>query len=253
MEAQDQTRIESRIAELKYKMWDRLPPTYLPSGELIINTSIESRPTITFTIPARSTDVEDENGEFGIRKNDTIWQIYSVSNGEVIKQSTSYSKFFDGSDWDPVVNGAERVIFTASKQIPVTIHEKIDGTVRSSKDINYKYPQIFDIEWNQVPDGRDGEYSVTLDFTIRKDIEDFTLSYSFDRKEYMGVRLEPIRSSSVGTSYQWTLDSRNKVPLNNLGMLPDSEVVEVKKRTIYFLIVTSINQDLVTELTYTVQ
>ena len=92
MEAQDQTRIESRIAELKYKMWDKLPPTYLPFGELIINTSIESSPTITFTIPARSTDVEDENGEFGIRKNDTNWQIYSVSNGEVIKQSNCSSR-----------------------------------------------------------------------------------------------------------------------------------------------------------------
>lgn len=132
MEAQDQTRIESRIAELKYKMWDKLPPTYLPFGELIINTSIESSPTITFTIPARSTDVEDEKGEFGIRKKDTsededknpglvatTWQIYSVSNGEVIKQSTSYSKFFDGSDWDPgtsELGGIERNIFTASKQ-----------------------------------------------------------------------------------------------------------------------------------------
>jgi len=240
MEAQDQTRIESRIAELKYKMWDRLPPTYLPSGELIINTSIESTSTITFTIPARSTDVEDENGEFGIRKNDTKWEIYSVSNGEVIKQSTSYSKFFDGSDWDPGTSELGGNIFTASKQIPVTIHEKIDGTVRSSKDINYKYPQIFDIEWNQT--GEKGDL-VTLDFTIRKDIEDFTLSYSFDRKEYMGVRLEPIRSSSVGTSYQWTLDTRNNVP---------GEII-VGKRTISFLIVTGINQDLETELTYTVQ
>ena len=240
MEAQDQTRIESRIAELKYKMWDRLPPTYLPSGELIINTSIESTSTITFTIPARSTDVEDENGEFGIRKSDTNWQIYSVSNGEVIKQSTSYSKFFDGSDWDPGTSELGGNIFTASKQIPVTIHEKIDGTVRSSKDINYKYPQIFDIEWNQT--GEKG-VSVTLDFTIRKDIEDFTSSYSFDRKEYMEVRLEPIRSSSVGTSYQWTLDTRNNVP---------GEII-VGKRTISFLIVTGINQDLETELTYTVQ
>jgi len=240
MEAQDQTRIESRIAELKYKMWDRLPPTYLPSGELIINTSIESTSTITFTIPARSTDVEDENGEFGIRKNDTKWEIYSVSNGEVIKQSTSYSKFFDGSDWDPGTSELGGNIFTASKQIPVTIHEKIDGTVRSSKDINYKYPQIFDIEWNQT--GEKG-VSVTLDFTIRKDIEDFTSSYSFDRKEYMEVRLEPIRSSSVGTSYQWTLDTRNNVP---------GEII-VGKRTISFLIVTGINQDLETELTYTVQ
>jgi hypothetical protein len=240
MEAQDQTRIESRIAELKYKMWDRLPPTYLPSGELIINTSIESTSTITFTIPARSTDVEDENGEFGIRKNDTKWEIYSVSNGEVIKQSTSYSKFFDGSDWDPGTSELGGNIFTASKQIPVTIHETIDGTVRSSKDINYKYPQIFDIEWNQT--GEKG-VSVTLDFTIRKDIEDFTSSYSFDRKEYMEVRLEPIRSSSVGTSYQWTLDTRNNVP---------GEII-VGKRTISFLIVTGINQDLETELTYTVQ
>jgi len=240
MEAQDQTRIESRIAELKYKMWDRLPPTYLPSGELIINTSIESTSTITFTIPARSTDVEDENGEFGIRKNDTKWEIYSVSNGEVIKQSTSYSKFFDGSDWDPGTSELGGNIFTASKQIPVTIHETIDGTVRSSKDINYKYPQIFDIEWNQT--GEKG-VSVTLDFTIRKDIEDFTSSYSFDRKEYMEVRLEPIRSSSVGTSYQWTLDTRNNVP---------GEII-VGKRTISFLIVTGINQDLETELTYTIQ
>jgi len=244
MEAQDQTRIESRIAELKYKMWDRLPPTYLPSGELVINTNIDSPSTITFTIPARSTDVEDENGEFGIRKNDTNWQIYSVSNGEVIKQSTSYSKFFDGSDWDPGTSDEFfHSIFTASKQIPVTIHEKIDGTVRSSKDINYKYPQIFDIEWNQT--GEKGDL-VTLDFTIRKDIEDFTLSYSFDRKKYM-LSLEPIRSSSVGTSYQWTLDTRNNVP----GEIKVEPIVG--KRTISFLIVTGINQDLETELTYTVK
>jgi hypothetical protein len=244
MEAQDQTRIESRIAELKYKMWDRLPPTYLPSGELVINTNIESPSTITFTIPARSTDVEDENGEFGIRKSDTNWQIYSVSNGEVIKQSTSYSKFFDGSDWDPGTSELGGNIFTASKQIPVTIHEKIDGTVRSSKDINYKYPQIFDIEWNQT--GEKGNL-VTLDFTIRKDIKDFTLSYSLDRKEYVKVRLEPISSSSAGDSYQWTLDTRNNVP----GEIKVGPIVG--KRTIYFLIVTGINQDLETELTYTVQ
>jgi hypothetical protein len=248
MEAQDQTRIESRIAELKYKMWDRLPPTYLPSGELIINTNIESRPTITFTIPARSTDAEDENGEFGIRKNDTNWQIYSVSNGEVIKQSTSYSKFFDGSDWDPGTSEPGGNIFTASKQIPVTIHEKIDGTVRSSKDINYKYPQIFDIEWNQT--GEKGN-SVTLNFTIRKDIRDFTLSYSSTTpSKYTAVSLEPIRSSSVGTSYQWTLDTRNNVP----GEIKEGPIGPiVGKRTISFLIVTGINQDLETELTYTVQ
>ena len=248
MEAQDQTRIESRIAELKYKMWDRLPPTYLPSGELIINTNIESPSTITFTIPARSTDVEDENGEFGIRKNDTNWQIYSVSNGEVIKQSTSYSKFFDGSDWDPGTSELGGNIFTASKQIPVTIHEKIDGTVRSSKDINYKYPQIFDIEWNQAPDGRPGSFSVTLNFTIRKDIRDFTLSYSSTTpSKYTAVSLEPIRSSSAGDSYQWTLDTRKNVP----GEIKVEPIVG--KRTISFLIVTGINQDLETELTYTVQ
>jgi len=235
MEAQDQTRIESRIAELKYKMWDRLPPTYLPSGELVINTNIDSPSTITFTIPARSTDVEDENGEFGIRKNDTNWQIYSVSNGEVIKQSTSYSKFFDGSDWDPGTSELGGNIFTASKQIPVTIHEKIDGTVRSSKDINYKYPQIFDIEWNQAPDGRPGSFLVTLNFTIRKDITDFTLSYSSTTpSKYTAVSLEPIRSSSVGTSYQWAMSFKSK-------------------SNISFLIVTGINQDLETELTYTVQ
>ena len=239
MEAQDQTRIESRIAELKYKMWDKLPPTYLPFGELIINTSIESSPTITFTIPARSTDVEDETGEFGIRKNDTnvttTWQIYSVSNGEVIKQSTSYSKFFDGSDWDPGTSELGGNIFTSSKEIPVTIHEKIDGTVRSSKDINYKYPQIFDIEWNQAPDGRLGSFLVTLNFTIRKDITDFTLSYSSTTpSKYTAVRLEPIRSSSAGDSYQWTMSFK-------------------LKSNISFLIVTGINQDLETELTYTVQ
>lgn len=239
MEAQDQTRIESRIAELKYKMWDKLPPTYLPFGELIINTSIESSPTITFTIPARSTDVEDENGEFGIRKNDTnvatTWQIYSVSNGEVIKQSTSYSKFFDGSDWDPGTSELGGKVFTASKQIPVTIHEKIDGTVRSAKDINYKYPQIFDIEWNQAPDGMTESFLVTLNFTIRKDITDFTLSYSSKTPpKYTAVRLEPIRRSSAGDSYQWTMSFR-------------------LKSNISFLIVTGINQDLETELTYTVQ
>ena len=242
MEAQDQTRIESRIAELKYKMWDKLPPTYLPFGELIINTSIESSPTITFTIPARSTDVEDENGEFGIRKNGTNWQIYSVSNGEVIKQSTSYSKFFDGSDWDPGTSELGGNVFTASKQIPVTIHEKIDGTVRSAKDINYKYPQIFDIEWNQT-----GEKSklVTLDFTIRKDIEDFTLSYSFDRKNYMEVRLEPSRSDAVGISYQWTYEK---------AIAPIHAEPVLAKRTIYFLIVTNkSDKDLETELTYTIQ
>lgn len=242
MEAQDQTRIESRIAELKYKMWDKLPPTYLPFGELIINTSIESSPTITFTIPARSTDVEDENGEFGIRKNDTNWQIYSVSNGEVIKQSTSYSKFFDGSDWDPGTSELGGNIFTSSKKIPVTIHEKIDGTVRSAKDINYKYPQIFDIEWNQT-----GEKSelVTLDFTIRKDIEDFTLSYSFDRKKYMEVRLEPSRSDAVGISYQWTYEK---------AIAPIHAEPVLAKRTIYFLIVTKkSDKDLETELTYIVQ
>ena len=235
MEAQDQTRIESRIAELKYKMWDRLPPTYLPSGELVINTNIDSPSTITFTIPARSTDVEDENGEFGIRKNGTNWQIYSVSNGEVIKQSTSYSKFFDGSDWDPGTSELGGNIFTASKQIPVTIHEKIDGTVRSSKDINYKYPQIFDIEWNQAPDGRPGSFLVTLNFTIRKDITDFTLSYSSTTpSNYTAVSLEPIRRSSAGDSYQWTMSFKSK-------------------SNISFLIVTGINQDLETELTYTVQ
>lgn len=246
MEAQDQTRIESRIAELKYKMWDKLPPTYLPFGELIINTSIESSPTITFTIPARSTDVEDENGEFGIRKNDTnvatTWQIYSVSNGEVIKQSTSYSKFFDGSDWDPGTSELGGNIFTSSKEIPVTIHETIDGTVRSSKDINYKYPQIFNIEWNQT-----GEKSklVTLDFTIRKDIEDFTLSYSFDRKNYMEVRLEPSRSDAVGISYQWTSEK---------AIAPIHAEPVLAKRTIYFLIVTNkSDKDLETELTYIVQ
>ena len=238
MEAQDQTRIESRIAELKYKMWDKLPPTYLPFGELIINTSIESSPTITFTIPARSTDVEDENGEFGIRKNDTnvatTWQIYSVSNGEVIKQSTSYSKFFDGSDWDPGTSELGGNIFTSSKKIPVTIHEKIDGTVRSAKDINYKYPQIFDIEWNQAPDGRPGSFLVTLNFTIRKDITDFTLSYSSTTpSKYTAVLLEP-RRSSAGDSYQWTMSFK-------------------LKSNISFLIVTGINQDLETELTYTVQ
>ena len=242
MEAQDQTRIESRIAELKYKMWDKLPPTYLPSGELIINTNIESPSTITFTIPARSTDVEDENGEFGIRKNGTNWQIYSVSNGEVIKQSTSYSKFFDGSDWDPGTSELGGNIFTSSKEIPVTIHETIDGTVRSSKDINYKYPQIFNIEWNQT-----GEKSklVTLDFTIRKDIEDFTLSYSFDRKNYMEVRLEPSRSDAVGISYQWTYEK---------AIAPIHAEPVLAKRTIYFLIVTNkSDKDLETELTYIVQ
>lgn len=235
MEAQDQTRIESRIAELKYKMWDKLPPTYLPSGELIINTNIESPSTITFTIPARSTDVEDENGEFGIRKNGTNWQIYSVSNGEVIKQSTSYSKFFDGSDWDPGTSELGGNVFTASKQIPVTIHEKIDGTVRSAKDINYKYPQIFDIEWNQAPDWMAESFLVTLNFTIRKDITDFTLSYSSKTpSKYTAVRLEPIRRSSAGDSYQWTMSFK-------------------LKSNISFLIATGINQDLETELTYTVQ
>ena len=248
MEAQDQTRIESRIAELKYKMWDKLPPTYLPFGELIINTSIESSPTITFTIPARSTDVEDENGEFGIRKNGTNWQIYSVSNGEVIKQSTSYSKFFDGSDWDPGTSELGGNIFTSSKKIPVTIHEKIDGTVRSAKDINYKYPQIFDIEWNQTGGGANEKSElVTLDFTIRKDIEDFTLSYSFDRENYMEVRLEPSRSDAVGISYQWTWTSGREIAPIHAGPV-------LAKRTIYFLIVTNkSDKDLETELTYTIQ
>lgn len=121
---------------------------------------------------------------------------------------------------------------------PVTIHETIDGTVRSSKDINYKYPQIFDIEWNQT-----GEKSelVTLDFTIRKDIEDFTLSYSFDREKYMKVRLEPSRSDAVGISYQWTSEKE---------IAPEPVLA---KRTIYFLIVTNkSDKDLETELTYTV-
>ena len=124
---------------------------------------------------------------------------------------------------------------------PVTIHETIDGTVRSSKDINYKYPQIFDIEWNQT-----GEKSelVTLDFTIRKDIEDFTLSYSFDREKYMKVRLEPSRSDAVGISYQWTYEK---------AIAPIHAEPVLAKRTIYFLIVTNkSDKDLETELTYTV-
>ena len=69
----------------------------------------------------------------------------------------------------------------------------------------------------------------------RKDITDFTLSYSSKTpSKYTAVRLEPIRMSSAGDSYQWTMSFK-------------------LKSNISFLIVTGINQDLETELTYTVQ
>ena len=191
-------------------MWDKLPPTSLPSGELVINTSLESNPSIIFYIPEKSREIEDENGEFGIRKSDTRWEIYSVSTGEVIKESRSYSKFFDGNDWDPGTSELSGSTFTASKEISVTMHEKIDGTIRSAKDVAYKYPQIFDIEWSQFPEEKKfleekpGSFTVKLNFTIRKDIRNFTSSYSSGPSGYLDASLETIGDSSKGTTYQWS-------------------------------------------------
>ena len=134
MEDQDKLRIIRKISEIKYKMWDKLPPTSLPSGELVINTSLESNPSIIFYIPEKSREIEDENGEFGIRKSDTRWEIYSVSTGEVIKESRSYSKFFDGNDWDPGTSELSGSTFTASK----TTEPAIDKALEVLKNLHAK-------------------------------------------------------------------------------------------------------------------
>jgi|LakMenEpi03Aug12_release.lakeMendotaPanAssembly.Ray.scaffolds.fasta_scaffold323187_2 hypothetical protein len=215
----DQERIESRISEIKSKMWDKLPPTSLPSGELIFDSSLESNPQIFFTVPVKSTDVTDESGQFGIRKSDTKWEIYSVSSGEVIKESRSYAKFFDGSDWDPGTSELGGNIFTSSKQIPVTIHENIDGTVRSIKDIRYKYPQIFRVEWNyrSVSDPRGGKsyLQVSLSFTIRKDVTLVQSSYSIDGSAFSDALPIELGSDESGITYNWRSTSLNSIRIGS--------------------------------------
>jgi hypothetical protein len=203
----DKKRIDEKIAEKKSRMWDKLPPTSLPSGELVINTSLEGYPQIVFSIPEKSTDVVDESKQFGIRKSDTQWEIYSVSSGEVIKQSRSYSKFFDGSDWDPGESEISSDVFSISKKIPIRLHEKIDGRVKTIKDINYKYPQIFNIEWNyrSVGDSRGGKsyLQVSLSFTIRLDVKLLQSSYSIDGSESNLTESTMSGEDRNGITYNW--------------------------------------------------
>lgn len=227
----DQERISSRIAEIKSNMWDRLPPTYLPYGELVIDTNpefLDSR-TITFDIPSRSTDVIDESGDYGIRKIDTKWQIYYASTGDVIKESTSYSRFFDGVAWDDRIGtglqgiqgiqGTEGTTLASSKSYPVTIHEVIDGTVRSAKDIAYKHPQIFNVKWSVSGD----KYSSALHlrFTIRKDKELGPCLYQFSEGGFTSesswipptLQQNPPFTGDPGISYTWTYETTFENPL----------------------------------------
>ena len=230
----DQERIESRISEIKSKMWDKLPPTSLPSGELIIESSLESNPQIIFKIPSKSTDATDESGQFGIRKSDTSWQIYSVDSGEVIKESRIYSKFFDGSDWDPGTSELGGNIFTSSKRIPVNIHEKIDGTIVSAKDIGYKYPQIFEVEWNHrivegdTGGGRSKPYlQVSLVFTIRKDVSLVQSLYSINGAQRVPALVREIGAEKKGILYEWSTTSRD---ILGLGYTVEFSIITTKDR-----------------------
>jgi hypothetical protein len=220
IEKNKSSRVDEKIAEKKSKMWDKLPPTSLPSGELVINTSLEGYPQIVFSIPEKSTDVVDESKQFGIRKSDTQWEIYSVSSGEVIKQSRSYSKFFDGSDWDPGESEISSDVFSISKKIPVTIHEKIDGTIISAKDISYKYPQIFKVEWNyrSVGDPRGGKsyLQVSLSFTIRKDVTLVQSSYSIDGSGFSPTLPIEVGSNENGIIYNWSSTSLDYIRIGSV-------------------------------------
>jgi hypothetical protein len=139
-------------------------------------------PQLVFNVNEKSTDVQDKKGEFGIRKNDKKWEIYYVSSGEVIKETNSYSKFFNGEDWTPGQSELGSSTFTVSKEFPILLHEKIDGTVKSVKDVGYKYPEIFKIQWNQ--DTENGEsFMVSLMFYIRYDIKPLKFTYSVSGNE----------------------------------------------------------------------
>lgn len=203
LEKNKSSRVDEKIAEKKSKMWDKLPPTSLPSGELVINTSLEGYPEIVFSIPEKSRDVEDENGEFGIRKTETKWEIYAVSTGEVIKEASSYNKFFDGNDWDPGESEISSNVFSISKEIPIKMHEKIDGTVKSVKDLSYKYPQISKIQWQQFETMKKDHFQVILDFTIREDVNLIAWSFSIDGSEYKAIQgIQPTKNK-IGLEYRW--------------------------------------------------
>jgi hypothetical protein len=203
IEKNKSSRVDEKIAEKKSKMWDKLPPTSLPSGELVINTSLVDDPEIIFSIPEKSRDVEDKNGKFGIRKTETKWEIYDVSSGEVIKESTSYSKFFDGNDWDPGQSEMGVNLFTASKKFPINLHENIDGTIKSVKDLSYKYPQISKIQWQQFESMKGGYFQVILDFTIRKDVNLIVWSFSIDGSPYKIMEGIQPTENKIGLEYRW--------------------------------------------------
>jgi hypothetical protein len=220
IEQNKSSRVDEKIAEKKSKMWDKLPPTSLPSGELIIESSLESNPQIIFKVPSKSTDVTDESGQFGIRKSDTKWEIYSVSSGEVIKESRSYSKFFNGSDWDPGTSELGGNIFTSSKQIPVTIHEKKDGTTRSIEDINHKYTQIFNVEWSNrtVVDPRGGKtyLQVNLSFSIRSDVKLLQSSYSINGSGSNITETRMIEEDKNGITYNWSSTQSDQIQMGSV-------------------------------------
>jgi hypothetical protein len=203
IEKNKSSRVDEKIAEKKSKMWDKLPPTSLPSGELVINTSLVDDPEIIFSIPEKSRDVEDKNGKFGIRKSETKWEIYDVSSGEVIKESTSYSKFFDGNDWDPGQSEMGGKVFTASKKFPINLHENIDGTIKSVKDLSYTNPQISKIQWNQYESMKGGNFQVILDFTIRKDVNLIVWSFSVDGSAHKIMEGIQPSENKIGLEYRW--------------------------------------------------
>jgi hypothetical protein len=168
----EESRIEKRIEELKLLMWDRFPPEYLPLGRMLIETDIRDYPEIEFNIEEKTTDFLDSTGNFGIRKNkdNEKWEIYSVSTREVIKETTKYSSFFNARDWDPGTSELSSNSFRISKEVPIKLREKNDGTVMTVKDIFYKIPQISEIEWSQIEQSR-GNFSVSLDFRLRSDVK----------------------------------------------------------------------------------
>lgn len=203
-------RIEEKITEIKFKMWDKLPPPTLPIGDISIQTDLRDYPSIDFTINKKTSDILDSSGLFGIRKNDKKWEIYDASNGEVIKSTNSYSKFFDSSEWDSGNHKNSENSFTISNKIPIYIHEKIDGAIISAKDIGYRYPQISNIQWQQFEslkgDEKGDNFQVILDFTIREDVNLIVWSFSIDGSEYNIIEgIEPTENK-IGLEYRWDSD-----------------------------------------------